>query len=140
GAFLLGMLMKISSFGQIAAGFAQFNWAVWPLIALLCAARTIVRIVEWRYLLHRLDQRVDWSHAAVAQLAGDAGQLLPGGIFLSNVALKKTQQVDTAKSFAATWFMMLMEGLISLLGLIVFGVAGYWFSRLLAAFVAIGFV
>lgn len=140
GLFLLGMLMKVSSFGRIANGFRQFDWAFWPLIAALLACRTVLRVIEWRYLLNRLGQRVDWPHAAVAQLAGDAGQFLPGGIFLSNIVLKQSRQIDTAKSFAATWGMILLEGFVSLLALIGLGVAGYWYSHLLAAIVAAGLV
>lgn len=140
GAVLLGMLMKVSSFGQIANGFRQFNWLFWPLIAILCAGRTVLRVIEWRYLLNRLGQNVDWPHAAVAQLAGDAGQFLPGGIFLSNIVLKQAKDVDTAKSFAATWAMILLEGFVSLVALIGLGVAGYWYSHFAAAIVAIGFV
>jgi uncharacterized membrane protein YbhN (UPF0104 family) len=140
GAALLAFVVATSDLGKVAQGFERFRYGLIPVVFALIAGREAVRVVEWRLLLRRLGIRARWRHSILALLSGDAAQLVPGGIYLSNLVLKREEDANVARSLAATWATQLLEAFVCLAVLASVGVAGWPWLRPAAAVVLAGFI
>jgi uncharacterized protein (TIRG00374 family) len=105
----------------------------------LIAGREAVRVLEWRMLLRSLGVRARWRHSLIALLGGDAAQLVPGGIYVSNLVLKREEEANLARSLAATAATQVSEAFVCLAVLAALGVSGWPWMRPVAAVVLTGF-
>jgi uncharacterized membrane protein YbhN (UPF0104 family) len=137
---LLVILFATSNVEGVLRDFGRFQWRWLPFVFALMSGRTAIRIVEWRFLLRTLGLRASWRHSILGILAGDTSQIVPGGLFVSNLVLKRLEGASIARSLPATWGMQILEALVSLLLLATFGVPGWWWIRLAAVAVAAGLV
>jgi len=140
GACLLVFVLATSDLGKVVDGFRHFNYALVPVLFGVIAGREAVRVVEWRLLLRNLGVRARWRHTILALLSGDAAQLVPGGIYASNLVLKREEDANVARSLAATLATQLLEAFVCLAVLTAFGVYGWPWMRPVAAAVLAGFI
>jgi len=132
-------VLATSDLGKVASGFQRFPLLLVPVLFGLIAGREAVRVIEWRLLLRQLGVRARWRHTILALLGGDAAQLVPGGIYLSNLLLKREEEANMARSLAATSATQLLEAFICLAVLAIVGVARWPWMRPVAAVVLAGF-
>ncbi len=140
GLALLAFVLATADLGKVVEGFRHFQPALLPILFGLIAGREAVRVVEWRMLLRQAEVRPGWRYAILALLSGDAAQLVPGGIYLSNVVLKRAKGANTARSLAATLATQLLEAFVCLAALTAIGVSGWPWLRPAAATVLGGFL
>ena len=139
GAVAFAFILSYSDIGQVATAFEHFPSVIVPLLFGLVVAREAIRVVEWRYLLARLKVRPRWRHTAEALLAGDAGQILPAGIFLENYVLRQMEKVNVSRSLAATISMQFLEAGVALVVLAIVPIGNWWWLRWASIAVLIGF-
>ncbi|MHB8621616.1 MAG: lysylphosphatidylglycerol synthase transmembrane domain-containing protein, partial [Chloroflexota bacterium] len=102
-------------------------------------AREATRVVEWRLLLKMVGLRTRWRHALLAQLAGDASQIVPAGIYLENYLLHQEEGVGVARSLAATIAMQFIEAALSWIVVLAIGVPNWAWLRPVVVLVMCGY-
>ncbi|HUZ76915.1 MAG TPA: lysylphosphatidylglycerol synthase transmembrane domain-containing protein [Chloroflexota bacterium] len=137
---LLFGVLHTSNLGKVVAGIRTFPLYLAPLLFTLVALREAVRVVEWRLLLQHLGIAARWRRSTLALLVGDAGQIVPGGIYASNAVLKQEEDANVARSLSATMAMQLLESFLCLVILSALGVSGWPWLRPVAIVVLLGFL
>src|SRR5438270_4898174 len=102
GAIALALLLSLADIRQVGAAFEHFPPILIPIIFGLIAAREVVRIFEWRYLLGALGQKPQLRHSVLTLLGGDASQILPAGVYFQNYLLQRTEGTAISTSLPAT--------------------------------------
>jgi uncharacterized protein (TIRG00374 family) len=140
GLILLFFLFETSDFGKVVEGFQRFRYSLLFIVFALVVGRELVRIVEWRILLRQLGIRARWRHTILGLLSGDASQIIPAGIYVSNAVLEREEEANVARSLSATAAMQYLEVVVCLLVLAVIGVAQWWWIRIASVVVLAGFL
>ncbi|MGI9145336.1 MAG: lysylphosphatidylglycerol synthase transmembrane domain-containing protein [Chloroflexota bacterium] len=140
GAVALALLLSFSDIRQVGQAFARFPLGFLPIMFGLIVCREAIRTIEWHVLLHPLRVHASWRHTSEALLAGDAAQILPAGIFLQNYVLRQTEEADVTRTLAATIVMQFLEAAVGLLVLVIIPVPGWWWLRVAALVVTIGWL
>jgi glycosyltransferase 2 family protein len=107
---------------------------------LLMLAYEVVRAAQWHYLLTTLDIRVPLRTQLFTYLAGEMAKSLPVGNYFSSYLLSETKGAKLSRASAATSVVILVEVIVSLLGLIVLGVGDWGWLRptiLIGSFAAV---
>ncbi len=140
GAVALALLLSFADIRKVGQAFQHFPPVLIPILLGCVAARELVRILEWHYLLGKLGTRPRLRHSLVTLLGGDASQILPAGIYFQNYLLQQTEGTAFATSLAATLAMQLMEAAVSLVVLGVVGVPGWTWLRPVVVLVFAGYI
>ena len=138
-AVAFALLLSFADVRKVALAFQRFPPGLVPVIFGLVLVREGIRVVEWHYLLRGLGMRPRWRHSLLTLVGGDAGQILPAGVYFQNYLLGQTEGASFAASLPATLGMQLMEGAVALLALCFIGVPGWGWLRPVSAVVLAGY-
>lgn len=138
-AVALALLLSFADLRKVALAFEHFPPVLVPVIFGLIAAREVIRVTEWHYLLHVLGFRPLWRHSLLALMGGDASQILPAGVYFQNYLLQQAEGTSFSTSLAATLGMQLLEAAVALIAVCVIGVPGWTWLRPTAIVVMAGY-
>ncbi|HEX6512471.1 MAG TPA: lysylphosphatidylglycerol synthase transmembrane domain-containing protein, partial [Chloroflexota bacterium] len=140
GAIALSLLLSFADIRKVGQAFQHFPPILIPIIFGLVAAREIVRVLEWHYLLNTLGHKPLLRHSILSLLGGDASQILPAGVYFQNYLRQQAEGTAFATSLAATLAMQLLEAAVSLLVLALVNVPGWDWLRPVAVLVMAGYM
>lgn len=96
------------------------------LLALACAAVYLLfKGLQLHLLLNDLDSHPGWRRFALAFAVGELALTFPLGVFAQNWVLAGKKDMHFGRSSAATIVMLLMEVVVALLWLAIFGIPGW---------------
>lgn len=96
------------------------------LLALACAAVYLLfKGLQLHLLLNDLDAHPGWRRFALAFAVGELALTFPLGVFAQNWVLAGKKNMHFGRSSAATIVMLLMEVVVALLWLAIFGIPGW---------------
>lgn len=90
---------------------------------------TIVRGIQWHYLLWQLGTKAPLRSQIFAFLVGEMTKSLPIGNYVQNYVLQRTQDEDFGRTSAASTLIILTEVVISVLGVDIIGLGGWGWLR-----------
>lgn len=128
GVLVAGLLVGLLSFSDLPKVIAliggfQRIYLLWFLLLML--AYTVLRGVQWHYLLTALGIEVPLKTQIFAFAAGEVTKSMPIGNYFQNYLLQQARGADFGRSSAATTLIILTEVAVSLLGVVILGL-GAW--------------
>ncbi|HST90368.1 MAG TPA: lysylphosphatidylglycerol synthase transmembrane domain-containing protein [Ktedonobacterales bacterium] len=125
GAALVVAFLTIADVRKVFALALGFQRAYLLYFFLLMLVYTLVRGVQWHYLLDRLDIRAPVRSQVFAFAVGEITKSLPIGNYFQNYLLKLSQGTNFARSAVATTLILATEVAVSLVALLGLGL-GDW--------------
>src|SRR5690242_4749808 len=125
GAALVVAFLTIADVRKVFALALGFQRAYLLYFFLLMLVYTLVRGVQWHYLLDRLDIRAPVRSQVFAFAVGEITKSLPIGNYFQNYLLKLSQGTSFARSAVATTVILATEVAVSLAALLALGL-GDW--------------
>ncbi len=137
-AAMFAFLLTFTNAGQVSDEMMRaIPRAVLPVFLLSCVY-LVAKGVQWWWYLRRLELRPTVPELLVPYAGGEMGNSLPLGVYLENYLLKGSLGAAIGRSSAATTWMLITEIVICLLALLVVGVPGWPWVRLLAFGLLVG--
>lgn len=90
---------------------------------------TIVRGIQWHFLLHELGTKAPLRSQIFAFIIGEMTKSLPIGNYVQNYVLQRTQDEDFGRTSAASTLIILTEVVISVLGVDIIGLGDWGWLR-----------
>ncbi len=125
GAALVIVFLTIADVRKVFALALGFQRAYLLYFFLLMLVYTLVRGVQWHYLLDRLDIRAPVRSRVFAFAVGEITKGLPVGNYFQNYLLQLSQGTNFARSAVATTLILATEVAVSLAALLALGL-GDW--------------
>lgn len=125
GAALVVAFLTIADVRKVFALALGFQRVYLLYFFLLMLVYTLVRGVQWHYLLDRLDIRAPVRSQVFAFAVGEITKSLPIGNYFQNYLLKLSQGTNFARSAVATTLILATEVAVSLVALLALGL-GVW--------------
>lgn len=139
-ASIVAALLAFADVKKVMALLLGFQSQYLLYFILLMLAYEVVRAAQWHYLLTTLDIRVSLRTQLFTYLGGEMAKSLPVGNYFSSYLLSETKGAKLSRASAATSVVILVEVIVSLLGLIVLGVGDWGWLRptiLIGSFAAV---
>jgi uncharacterized membrane protein YbhN (UPF0104 family) len=139
-ASIIAGLLAFADVKKMATLLLGFQRQYLVFFLLLMLAYQVVRAAQWRFLLQTLDIRVPPRTQLFTYLAGEMAKSLPVGNFFPSYLLSESRAAQPGRATAPTTVIILVETMVSLLGLIVLGVGNWGWLRpaiLIGSFAAI---
>ena len=127
-AVLVGLL-TFSDTPRVVGLVASFRPRYLLYFLLLMLAYEAVRCAQWRFMLHSLGVRVSLRTQVFTFVAGEVTKDLPAGNFVPDYLLRSAQGTDFGLASAATLLITLLEVGVSLVSVVVVGIAGWGWLR-----------
>ena len=125
GAALVVAFLTIADVRKVFALALGFQRVYLLYFFLLMLVYTLVRGVQWHYLLDRLDIRAPVRSQVFAFAVGEITKSLPIGNYFQNYLLKLSQGTNFARSAVATTLILATEVAVALVALLALGL-GVW--------------
>lgn len=125
GAGLLVVLFTLADARKVLAVMEGFQRSYLLLFLLLMVVYFVLRAVQWHYLLHALGIRAPVHSQIFAYSLGELTKSLPIGNYFQNYLLRQSQGTQISVSSVATTLILLTEVVVSLLGVLIFGLGGW---------------
>lgn len=125
GAGLLVVLFTLADARKVLAIVEGFQRGYLLLFLLLMVIYFVLRAVQWHYLLRALGIRAPVRSQIFAYSLGELTKSLPIGNYFQNYLLRQSQGTQISVSSVATTLILLTEVVVSLLGVLVFGLGGW---------------
>jgi hypothetical protein len=140
GLILLAVLLTFSNADQVVQDIARFPPLLLPLILALFVGRELFRSSEWRIFLNAIGLHASRRAAFLTLTGGDAASILPGGLYVQDVLVRRELHTGMSEPLAATSLMLWMELTVSMAFLAILGVPGAAWVRPAMAAGAVGSV
>ncbi|MBF6591095.1 MAG: flippase-like domain-containing protein [Ktedonobacterales bacterium] len=126
---VIAALLAFGNVGKVIALMAGFNrlYLIWFFLAMI--AYTVVRGVQWHYLLRAPNVRAPLRAQVFAFLMGEMTKSLPIGNYFQNYILERSRGTDFGRTSAASTIVIITEVGVSLLGCVLIGVGGWAWVR-----------
>lgn len=124
-AALIAALLAFANVQKLVALMEGFQkiYLIWFL--LLMVAYEVVRGAQWHLLLHALDIHVPLRTQIFAFAGGEVTKSMPIGNYFQNYLLQQSKGSDFGRTSAATTIIILIEVVVSLIGVVLLGL-GSW--------------
>jgi hypothetical protein len=124
-AALLFVAISLGDIGKVLDRVQAIPYATLALVLVFAAAYLLLKGLQLHLLLTNLGAHPGWRRFVLAFAVGELALTLPLGIFAQNWVLTRKDSSGFGRSSAATVVMLLMEVVVVLLWLAVFGVPGW---------------
>lgn len=131
GVAVLAALFSFADVQRIIALMAGFQRIYLLYILLLMVAYEFVRFIQWNYLLNSAGIKVPIKAQVFAFVGGEITRTLPLGNFFQNYMLQRAEGTDFGYSSSVSMLIILTEVAVSLIGLIIFGISGWRWLRVI---------
>jgi hypothetical protein len=136
-AALLFVAISLGDIGKVLDRVQAMPYLTMALVLGFAALYLLLKGLQLHLLLGNLGAHPGWPRFALAFAVGELALTLPLGIFAQNWVLTRKDRSRFGRSSAATVVMLLMEVVVVLLWLAVFGVPGWAPVRPLAILVLV---
>lgn len=126
---ILGALLSFADVRKALSLVGRFRGSYLALIVLALVAYEAVRLLQWHLLLRHLGLVVEMRSESFAFLAGEVGKSLPIGNYLRDYLLQRVRGTDMSVTSAASTFIILVEVVVSVIGVLILDVPGWWWLR-----------
>ena len=120
---LLAALLGFADIAKVVALMTAFDKVVFSAYLALMAIYTVVRGLQWHYLLRALRIDAPLRAQVFAFVVGEVTKSIPVGNYVQNYLLQQSRGADFGRSAAATTLIVLTEVAVCLVGVVVLGVA-----------------
>jgi uncharacterized membrane protein YbhN (UPF0104 family) len=138
GAVVIATLLTFSNAGQVWRIIEGFPLILIPILFALVVGRELFRSGEWRVFLSAIGIHASRRQAFLSLTAGDAAQVVPGGLYFQDLLISRELQASPSAALAATTAMIWMEVCVSMLTLALLGLPGIPVLRPLMAVGGVG--
>lgn len=128
-----GAIALLFGFGdpkKIVSEMASFNRTDLIWIFLLSVIYELVRFIQWLFLLRAQGVKAPVRAQIFSFAGGEATRFIPVGNYFQNYLLSTAEGVDFAYTSAATTLIILYEVVVSLAGVLLLGLGGLWWIRI----------
>jgi uncharacterized protein (TIRG00374 family) len=129
GVAVLAGLLAFSNVGTVAALMAGFRPRYLVYFVLLILVYEAVRCTQWHFMLRSLGVDVPLRTQVFTFATGEVTKDLPVGNFVPDYLLQSAQGTDFGLASAATLMITLIEVTVSLVIVVVIGIAGWGWLR-----------
>lgn len=126
---VIAALLAFGNIQKVIGLMERFDRSYLLWFFLLMIGYTIVRGIQWHFLLHELETKAPIRSQIFAFLVGEMTKSLPIGNYVQNYVLQRTQDEDFGRTSSASTLIILTEVAISVLGVDIIGLGDWGWLR-----------